>query len=113
MLKIAAGLFAVIAGCAAARAAELAPMQAKTIALGDLTGVAYYTAAADGYRVVATLAAGEAASPFRVVVTLVPGQKIVISIPQAVGQPAKEVEFARIGDAIAVSESGATNTAMK
>jgi hypothetical protein len=40
MLKITAGLFAVFAGCAAAQAAELAPMQAKTIALGDVTGVA-------------------------------------------------------------------------
>jgi hypothetical protein len=64
--------------------------------------------------VVATLAAGEASSPVRVVVTLVAGQKMVVSVPQAAGQPAKEIEFARIGDAVTVSESAATTkTAMK
>ena len=34
----------------AAQAAELRPMEASSIVLGDVSGVAYYTAENDGYR---------------------------------------------------------------
>jgi hypothetical protein len=39
---------------------------------------------------------------------------MVISVPRALGEPASEVEFARIGDAVTVSgPSGAAKTAMR
>lgn len=40
-----------------------------------------------GYRVVATLASGVDAQPMRFVSTLGSGQRTMISLPQAVGQP--------------------------
>ena len=44
-------------------------MQAKSIKLGETTGVAYYTIADDGFRVVATVAASEAGPPTRFIAT--------------------------------------------
>ena len=83
MIRIAAGLLAVFAAVGGAQADELMPMQAKTLALGAVTGVAYYTVADEGYQVVATLAAGERGTPMRFVATLSAGQKIFVSMPQA------------------------------
>jgi hypothetical protein len=47
-------------------AAELWPGRGASLALGDVSGMAYYTAEPDGYRVVATLAAGESTTPVRI-----------------------------------------------
>jgi hypothetical protein len=107
MIRIATGLLATIAFGAAAHAAELRPMEAQSIVLGDVTGVAYYMVADDGYQVVATLAAGESSMPMRFVTTLSSGQKVVLSVPQAAGEQSKELEIARRGDAVFVTELAA------
>ena len=51
----------------AAQADGLRPIEGRSIDLGDVSGIAYYTVEPDGFRVVATLAQGEAghARPFR------------------------------------------------
>jgi hypothetical protein len=87
----------------AAHAAELRPLQASGIALGELAGVAYYTRENDGYHVVATLAAGENAAPVRFAATLLPGQKTTLSVPRAGGRDAASVEISRIGDRVIVT----------
>ncbi len=94
-----------------ASAAEMRPMQATSIALGDVTGIAYYTVAEDGFQVVATLAAGEGGAPMRFVTTLADGQSMLVSVPQAADQTPMELKFARLGDSLSVSEA-ATVTAM-
>ena len=74
-------------GFGAASAAELAPQSGYSIHLGGMDGTVYYTVQADGYRVVATVASAEG-SPIRFTSTLKAGQRMVISIPQAVDQAA-------------------------
>ncbi|HEV2123064.1 MAG TPA: hypothetical protein VGW38_09860 [Chloroflexota bacterium] len=88
--------------CTAADAVSLAPMGASTVALGAYTGVAYYTVTDAGYQVVATVAAGEAGAPIRFVSTLADGQNATLSVPQALGSPALQVEFQRCGEALVV-----------
>jgi len=88
--------------CTSADAVSLAPVSASTVALGTYTGVAYYTVEDTGYQVVATVAAGEAGVPIRFVSTLADGQNAILSVPQAVGLPALEMEFQRCGDAVVV-----------
>ena len=85
----------------------LAPLQAQSIKLGPVTGIAYYAVQPDGYHLVATLAAGEDASPMRFETTLVADQKVVLSVPQAAGQPALEVQFAHSGEGISVTDLSA------
>jgi hypothetical protein len=99
-------LFSTAVVCLAAGAAHaeaLRPLEARTIALGDAAGVAYYTVAPDGFRVVATLAPSEG-TPVRFVATLVAGQKIVLSAPRAAGEPSIDLEIARQGDEVFVSD---------
>jgi hypothetical protein len=66
----------VIASLTAARAEGLRPMEGKSIHLGEISGIAYYTIERDGFHVVATLAQGEAGTPIRVVSVLEPGQRV-------------------------------------
>lgn len=94
-------LFAVafgIASLTAAQAEGLRPIEAKSIDLGGISGVAYYTVERDGFRVVATLAQGEAGTPIRVVAVLAPGQRVVLSTPQQ----ADAIEISRKGDSVLV-----------
>ncbi len=94
-------LFAVafgIASLTAARAEGLRPIEAKSIDLGGISGIAYYTVERDGFRVVATLAQGEAGTPIRVVSILAPGQRVVLSTPQQ----ADAIEISRKGDSVLV-----------
>lgn len=79
-----------------ALAAELRPMQGMSLQLGELHGVAYYTVEEAGYSVVATLA-GQEGAPVRFESTLLPGQKVVVSIPGHRGSQGQTVEFARQG----------------
>ncbi len=88
--------------CMSADGVGLAPVAASTVALGAYTGVAYYTVEDAGYQVVATVAAGEAGVPIRFVSTLADGQNAMLSVPQAAGSPALELEFQRCGDAVVV-----------
>ena len=107
MIRIAAGLLAVFAAAGPAEADELKPMQAKSLALGAVTGIAYYTVGQEGYEVVATFAAGESGTPVRFVATLSTGEKVVVSVAQRVNEDVLEVEIARFGDAVFVAGSAA------
>lgn len=89
----------------AARAAEMKPIEAQSIALGDLKGVAYYTVETDGYRVVTTLADAESGQPVRFVGTLAPGQKLSFSVPRAAGTLPIAAEIARTGDKVFITSS--------
>ena len=100
LASAAAGLM--IAGMA--QASELAPMAGKSIELENISGVAYYTVEADGYRVVATVASSEDATPVRFTTTLAAGQKTVISVPRALGLSAVSVEISRVGDRVIVTK---------
>ena len=104
MIKILAGLLAAGIGFAeAAQADELAPTEAKSIRLDGLTGVAYYTVEDDGFRVVVTLAAGEA-QPVRFSAVLASGQSIALSVPQGPDETSREVEIRRSGDVVSASD---------
>ena len=87
-----------IASLAAARADGLRPIEGRSIDLGEISGIAYYTVERDGFHVVATLAQGEAGTPIRVVAVLTPGQHVVLSTPQQAGA----VEISRKGDGVLV-----------
>ena len=102
-------LFAVAFGVASlipADAESLRPMAGKSIDLGEISGIAYYTVERDGFHVVATLAQGEAGTPIRVVSVLAPGQRVVLSTPQQAGA----IEISRKGDSVLVRKANtATN----
>jgi hypothetical protein len=107
-MSIRSMLFAVafgVASLAAARADGLRPMAGKSIDLGGISGIAYYTVERDGFHVVATLAQGEAGTPIRVVSVLAPGQRVVLSTPQT-----DAIEISRKGDSVLVRKANvATN----
>ena len=104
---IAAALLALAAG--AAQADALRPIEAKRIDLGTVAGVGYYTVERDGFRVVATLAQGEAGTPVRVEAVLAAGQRLILSTPRAAGVPENAVEIRRRGDQVLVGETAATH----
>ena len=89
---------------ASAAAELLTPGSGHSVLLGAFDGVVHYTVEQDGYRVVATLASGPDAPPLRVISTLAPGQRIVVSVPRSVGQPPLDFEIVRNGDALVVSD---------
>lgn len=86
------------ASLGAAPANGLRPIEGRSINLGDVSGVAYYTVEPDGFRVVTTLAQGEAGTPIRFVTVLAPGQRVAVSTPYQV--PA--LEISRKGDELLV-----------
>jgi hypothetical protein len=88
---------------AVATAGELAPGNAHSVHLDGFDGVVYYSVEQDGYRVVATLASGAGEPPIRVISTLGPDQRIVISVPRAADQPAIDFEILRNGEALFVN----------
>jgi hypothetical protein len=87
-----------------AHADGLRPIEAKSIDLGEVSGIAYYTAEHDGLHVVTTLAEGNAGMPIRVVSVLAPGQRVVLSTPQ-VGA----LEISRQGDTAFVRKANAVS----
>jgi hypothetical protein len=91
-----------LASIGAAHAEGLRPTEGRSIDLGALSGVAYYTVERKGFRVVATLAEGQAGTPVRVEAVLAPGHSIVLSVPSAVGIPPNAVEIRRQGDEVFV-----------
>ena len=92
-----------IASLTAARADGLRPMAGKSIDLGGISGIAYYTIERDGFHVVATLAQGEGGTPIRVVSVLAPGQRVVLSTPQQAGA----IAISRKGDSVLVRRANA------
>ena len=87
----------------AALSEELQPAAARSLALGPVSGVAYYTAEDDGYHVVTTLASEGTAAPVRFTATLQPGQKVRVSVPREHGAEAIMVQIARVGDRVHVN----------
>ena len=77
---IAAAFALTVAG--AAQADGLRPVEGRSIDLGDVSGIAYYTVEPDGFRVVATVAQGEAGTPVRLETVLAPDQSVVLSTPR-------------------------------
>ena len=104
-LKTLAAVGALTFAASVAHAAELKPFEAKSLRLGDYTGVAYYTVERDGYRVITTLAVGETGTPIRMIATLMQGQRAIVSVPRGVGENSLEVEIARIGNQVVLSGS--------
>lgn len=99
-----------LAPFAPARAEELKPIQAQAIDLGAVSGVAYYTVERDGFRVVATLAQGEDATPVRFEALLVPGTSVTISTPRGAGAAPEAVEISRQAEAVLVRKAAAAAT---
>src|SRR5882724_10945504 len=67
-----------LASTGAAHADELQPLQARSIDLGEMAGVAYYIVERDGFRLVAILAQGVTGTPVRFETVLAPGQSVVL-----------------------------------
>lgn len=86
---------------APAHAGDPAPA-AHRIELGDVNGVAYYTVAPEGLKVVATLGSAADGAPLRVTATLAPAQRIGLSVPGAAGTSPRAVDIVRDGDRILV-----------
>ena len=105
MTRYPAAFATLLAMTAAATASELPPGSGHSIHLGGFNGVVYYSVEQDGYRVVATLASGAEERPIRFVSTLGPGQRLVISVPQAVGQQSVDFEILRNGEALFMSDA--------
>src|ERR1700751_166440 len=93
-----------IASLTAAHAEGLRPIEGKSIDLGGISGIAYYTVERNGFHVVTTLAQGESRTPIRVVSVLAPGQRVVLSTPQQ----ADAIEISRKGDSVLVRKANAT-----
>ena len=96
----------VAASCAwatswAARAQELAPLEALSLRFGEMNGVAYYTVQGPSYRVAATLAT-EGGTPVRFEGSLLPGQKLAVSIPDSASAEAQTIELVRQGNRLLV-----------
>ena len=103
-MSIRSTLFATVftlASLGAAHAGGLRPIEGRSIDLGDVSGVAYYTVEPDGFRVVTTLAQGETGTPIRLVSVLAPGQRVVISTPYQ----APALEISRQGDELLVGKA--------
>ena len=92
-----------LASLGGAHANGLRPIQGQSIHLGDVSGVAYYTVEPDGFRVVTTLAEGEAGTPIRFVSVLAPGQRVVLSTPYQAGA----LEISRNADSLLVRKANA------
>ena len=84
-------------------AGELVALKAESIELGGYRGIVYYTNKYDGYRVVATIAEGEAGPPVRFVATLADNQSITISVPGELGTLSRELKISRAGGKLMVS----------
>jgi hypothetical protein len=91
-------LAALVAAAAPAHAGELAPYGGESIELGSIRGVTYYTESPSGYRVVTTLADGEAGLPVRFEATLADKQRLTISVPGNLGAKSEALEISRAGD---------------
>jgi hypothetical protein len=90
-----------LASLQAAHADALRPIDARSIDLGEVSGVAYYTVERDGFHVVTTLAQGTAGTPIRVVSVLAPGQSVAFSTAHQAGT----VEISRNGDSVLVRKA--------
>ena len=86
------------------QAGELSAMTGESIDLGRFHGVVYYTGEDDGFRVVATIADGEAGLPVRFSATLAENQSATISVPGELGEAGHSLEISRSGDKLTLKE---------
>ena len=98
-----------LAFAGAAHAGDFPPLAAKSIELGAVSGVAYYTVEHDGFRVVAILAQGETGTPVRFETLLAPGQSVVLSTPGDEGPVGKTIEISRRDNQVLVQDAALTN----
>jgi hypothetical protein len=84
------------------RSTELHSMEAKSLRLGEVNGIAYFTVQGQGYRLAVTFA-GLGGSPVRLVSTLLPGQEVAISAAASVGGSGPAIEFSRQSDRLIVA----------
>jgi hypothetical protein len=96
---------ATVALAGAAHAEALKPIQAHTVDLGSIAGVAYYTVEKDGHHLVVFLKAAEMQTPVRFIATLAPEQKVTFSVQRRAGEPPVDVNFTRHGEQIDVSST--------
>ena len=96
-------LVALLALSAPAYAGELAAYQAGSIRLGSIHGVTYYTESDGSFRVVTTLADGEAGPAIRFEAILTDQQRLTISVAGKPGEPSRAVEISRAADRLVVS----------
>jgi hypothetical protein len=101
LVAAAFALASLFASLGAAHADGLRPIDARSIDLGEVSGVAYYTVERDGFHVVTTLAQGAAGMPIRVVSVLAPGQSVAFSTSQQAGV----LEISRNGDSVLVRKA--------
>lgn len=85
------------------QAGELPAMAGESINLGGFRGIVYYTRERDGYRVVTTIAEGEAGLPIRFSATLAVNQSLTISMPGKMGEPSQGLEISRVGDKLTLA----------
>lgn len=98
-----------LASLGAAHADGVQPLQAASIDLGNVSGVAYYTVESGNFHVITTLVQGETGTPVRVVADLAPGQSIVLSASGEAGSDPAAVEISRQDDRLLVREAVVTN----
>lgn len=99
-----------LASVGAAQAEQLSPLRGRTIDLGGISGVAYYTVEQNGFHVVATLAEkGESRAPMRFEAVLAPGQSVTFSTPGGVDVRPDAIEISRRDDQVLVHRTALTN----
>jgi hypothetical protein len=104
MINLIGGMAALGLAASPLHAGELSAMAGESIQLGGFRGVLHYTGENDGYRVIATIADGEAGLPVRFSATLAEGQSATISVPRKLGEPDQSLEISRSGDKLTVTE---------
>lgn len=102
MINFIGGLAAFGLAASPLHADELPPMAGESIHVGGFHGVLHY----DGYRVVATIAEGEAGVPVRFSATLAEGQSATISVPGKLGEPSQSLAISRSDDKLVVTDVG-------
>jgi hypothetical protein len=106
MTGLIGGLTALFVTASPLHAAELSVMAGQSIDLGRFHGVVHFTNEDDVYRVVATIADGEAGSPLRFSATLADDQSATISVPGKLGETGYRIEISRSGDKLIINEAG-------
>ncbi|APO68925.1 hypothetical protein IE4872_CH03325 [Rhizobium gallicum] len=106
MINFIGGLAAFGLAASPLHADGLSAMAGESIHVGGFHGVFYYTDENDGYRVVATIAEGEAGVPVRFSATLAEGQSATISVPGKLGEPSQSLEISRSDDKLVVTDVG-------
>ena len=94
-----------------AHADPLQPIEARSLDLGPVSGVAYYTVEGEGFRVVATLSQpSESATPVRVETLLGRGQSVILSTPNGPGVAPEAIEISRQADTVVIHKVSAALT---